>query len=119
MAKRMVTTRRIPARQAIGCTAADLHAKPSVNGDQLPPAARVVVSRAGVPWLVSLVARVASEDVETGAVSGRLILRFESMSRPGHATRILNVRALSLDDLDDDALRESLSSRKVRALARG
>ncbi len=118
MGKRNETTRRILARQSIGCAAAALHPVPPDETPIVSPSARVVVTRTGTPWLVTVVARVASEDVETGAISGRLILRFESMSRPVHSTRIVTARAVALDELDDPSLRSLLSARTRSRSAR-
>ncbi|MDQ6831064.1 MAG: hypothetical protein M3081_19555 [Gemmatimonadota bacterium] len=88
-----------------------MHLPPDDERGEDVPAARVISTRGGSSWLVTVVARVASEDVATGAVSGRLIVRYECMSSPGKSRRIVTLRATSLDDLSDEALRGALSAR--------
>ena len=110
MAKRIAVRKRGTVRRAIACTAAALHLPPAAFDAESPPA-RVIASRAGASWLVTVVARMTSEDVATGAVTGRLVLRFECMSSPERSDRIVTVRAASLDDLGDDTLRSALYAR--------
>jgi len=73
--------------------------------------ARIVCVRGGSRWLVTMVARILSEDVASGSESSRLILRFESMTHPKRSERIVTVRARDLADLDEKTLSSLVAAR--------
>ncbi len=88
-----------------------MHLPPVSAAEDDAPPARVFSTRGGAAWLVTVVARVSSEDIATGATNGRLVLRYECMSSPRKSRRIVTVRATSIDELSDETLRGALSAR--------
>ena len=67
--------------------------------------ARVVTLDDGTRWLVTVVARLVSEDRITGCGSARLLVRVDSLTLPGCPSRVASVRARALHSVDDEALR--------------
>ena len=74
--------------------------------------ARVVTLDDGTRWLVTVVARLVSEDALTGYGSARLIVRIDSMTLPGRPSRVASMRARALHSVDDDSLRALASDRR-------
>lgn len=68
-------------------------------------AARVVTLDDGTRWLVTVVARLVSEDTVTGCGSARLIVRIDSLTRSDLPSRVASVRARALHSVEDEALR--------------
>ena len=99
--------RRNASRRSITCGTAEQ----GLPGATQTGAPARVVSMRGTRWLVTVVARLLSEDVATGVEAGRLVLRLECMTHPGRPARIATIRARSLDELDDDALHAIVSAR--------
>ena len=99
---RRVRRKILPRR--ISCGEAD-HESPAIIAPASPSAeARVVTLRGGARWLVTVVARLVSEDLEAGTESARLVLRFECLSQPHRAVRVATVRARTLHSVDDETL---------------
>lgn len=67
--------------------------------------ARVVTLDDGTRWLVTVVARLVSEDTLTGCGSARLIVRIDSVEQSGYPSRVASVRARALHSVDEKALR--------------
>lgn len=67
--------------------------------------ARVVTLDDGTRWLVTVVARLVSEDTVTGCGSARLIVRVDSLTISDRPSRVASVRARALHSVDDEALR--------------
>jgi len=67
--------------------------------------ARVVTLDDGTRWLVTVVARLVSEDTLTGRGSARLIVRIDSVAQSGYPSRVASVRARALHSADEEALR--------------
>lgn len=92
---------------------------------RLPPAelaparsdaeARVITLRGGARWLVTVVARLLSEDVAAGTESARLVVRFECLTQPHRPVRVATVRARALHAVDEDTLRALASVPASRA----
>jgi hypothetical protein len=76
--------------------------------------ARVVTLDDGTRWLVTVVARLVSEDSLTGSGSARLIVRIDSMTRPDRPSRVASLRARALHSVDDDTLRALASTTVAR-----
>lgn len=66
---------------------------------------RVVMLRGGARWLVTVVARLLSEDTAAGTEAARLVLRFECLTQPNRPVRVATVRARALHSVSDDTLR--------------
>jgi hypothetical protein len=108
--------RRSPRpRRAISCGAADRAPLAAAVPASPNAEARIVTSHGGTRWLATVVARLVSEDVATGAEITRLVLRLESLTQPRHPVRIATVRARTLQSIPDDALRSLLRSPLLRA----
>jgi hypothetical protein len=81
-----------------------------------PPASSIWrAARSGWPRSSRVVARLNSQDLETGASSTRLILRFESLTDPDRQPRIHSVCADSLEEMDDATLRTLVSRPTAKA----
>lgn len=65
---------------------------------------RVVAVRGGARWLVTVVARLVSEDMAAGVETARLVLRFECLTQPHRSVRVATVRASALDQVSDESL---------------
>ena len=76
--------------------------------------ARVIAIRGGARWLVTVVARLVSEDMAAGVETARLVLRFECLTQPHRQVRVATVRALELDEVSDEMLRTLASAPAVR-----
>ena len=76
--------------------------------------ARVVTLDDGTRWLVTVVARLVSEDSLTGCGSARLIVRIDSMTRPDRPSRVASVRARALHSVEEDTLRALASTTGAR-----
>jgi hypothetical protein len=74
------------------------HAEPS-------DPARVVTLDDGTRWLVTVVARLVSEDRLTGCGSARLLVRIDSLTQSDRPSRVASVRARALHSVEDEALR--------------
>lgn len=75
---------------------------------------RVVTLRDGARWLVTVVARLVSEDAAADAAPPRLVLRLEPHQRSPRATRVATVRARSLHAVDDEELRRLVTTFPAR-----
>jgi hypothetical protein len=67
--------------------------------------ARVITLDDGTRWLVTVVARMVSEDAITGCGSARLLVRIDSLTVSGRPSRVASVRARALHSVDDEVLR--------------
>lgn len=72
---------------------------------ELKEPARVVTLDDGTRWLVTVVARLVSEDTRTGCGSARLIVRIDSLAHSAYQSRVASVRARALHSVDEEALR--------------
>ena len=66
---------------------------------------RVISLSGGVDWLVTVVARLASEGAEEGDVAARIVVRVECLSHPHYAARVAILRATTLRTVDERRLR--------------
>ena len=80
---------------------------------ETPVPARVLETPSGQRWLVVLIARLASIDASGDARGGRLILRAEPLFGVQERSRILTVKAMSLDEMDGTVLRDALLRRRT------
>lgn len=105
-----------PSRSAVrGGRASAQRANPAVGDAE----SRVVTLRDGARWLVTVVARLVSEDAAPDAAPPRLVLRLEPHQRSPRAARVATLRARSLHAVDDDELRRivtTLPARRRRAV---
>ena len=76
--------------------------------------ARVVTLNDGTQWLVTVVARLVSEDMIIGSGSARLLVRLESLTFPERPARVATVRARELHSVDDEVLRALAATSAVR-----
>jgi hypothetical protein len=111
--------RRRPSPLKISCGTTE-----RVGLAEVPPAApdapvRVVALRGGARWLVTVVARLVSEDMVAGVETARLVLRLECLTQPHRPVRVATVRARALDDVSDDALRALVATPAARERGRG
>ena len=106
---------RRPATRGIACGPDDCAPRPATAPADPAAPARVVNLAGGTKWLATLVARLNSQDLETGASSTRLILRFESLTDPDRQPRIHSVCADSLEEMDDATLRTLVSRPTAKA----
>ncbi len=107
--------RRSIVPRRISCGEAE-HEPPAVIAPASPSAeARVITLRGGARWLVTVVARLVSEDLESGTESARLVVRFECLSQPHRPVRVATVRARTLHSVDDETLCALASSPAARA----
>ena len=105
-------------RRTISCGAAD-RAPLDVSVPASPTAeARVITLQDGARWLATVVARLVSEDVATGAEIARLVLRLECLTQP-HPVRVATVRARTLHSTPDETLRSFLPSPRLRSRRSG
>lgn len=86
--------------RATACNGADGGAPPEPSEP-----ARVVTLDDGSRWLITVVARLVSEDTFTGGGSARLLVRIDSMTMPDRPSRVASLRARALHSVDDEALR--------------
>lgn len=66
---------------------------------------RVVSLSGGIDWLVTVVARLASEGVGEGDRGARIVVRAECLTHPRRATRVATLRATTLRTVDESSLR--------------
>ena len=66
---------------------------------------RVVSLSGGIDWLVTVVARLASEGVGEGDRGARIVVRAECLTHPRRATRVATLRATTLRTVDERRLR--------------
>lgn len=85
----------------------------NASGGPTDPA-RVVTLDDGTRWLVTVVARLVSEDMVMGYGSARLIVRLESLTFPEYPARVATVRARELHSVDDEVLRALAAASAVR-----
>ncbi|MGH7718053.1 MAG: hypothetical protein ACREON_04315 [Gemmatimonadaceae bacterium] len=97
--------RRASGNRTISCGPGELEPGEWVVPAPAAAPARVVALQGGSRWLVTVVARLLSEDVVDGTEAARLILRFECLSDPFRAERVTTANAWSLDEMPDEALR--------------
>lgn len=76
--------------------------------------ARVVTLDDGTRWLVTVVARLVSEDTLTGCGSARLLVRIDSLTRSGRPSRVASLRARALHSVEDDTLRALAATAETR-----
>ncbi|HJU88313.1 MAG TPA: hypothetical protein VJ672_02920 [Gemmatimonadaceae bacterium] len=106
--------RRVVNR-TIACGPDDCAPRPATAPADPAAPARVVNLAGGTKWLATLVARLNSQDLENGASSTRLILRFESLTDPDRQPRIHSVNADSLEEMDESVLRTLVSRPSAKA----
>ena len=68
---------------------------------------RIITLRDGARSLVTVVARLVSEDPTAGQEDARLIVRFELLDAGHRSVRVATLRARSLHAVDDERLRRS------------
>jgi len=95
--------RRSPHRRT-GCDAAPRAGAPMAPASP-DPEARIVTLRDGSRWLVTVVARLVSEDTDARLPAARLVLRFACLGQPRRPVRVATVSARSLHAVDDETLR--------------
>jgi len=66
---------------------------------------RVVSLSGGVDWLVTVVARLASEGVREEDRGARIVVRAECLTHPQRAARVATLRATTLRTVDESSLR--------------
>ena len=79
---------------------------------ETPVPARVLQTPSGQRWLVVLIARLASVDLEGETGGARLIIRAEPLFGGQDRARIVTVRAASLDEMNGAVLRDALLRRR-------
>jgi len=82
-------------------------------GEPTDPA-RVVTLDDGTRWLVTVVARLVSEDMIVGFGSARLLVRLESLTFPERPAQVATLRARELHSVDDEVLRALVATSAVR-----
>jgi hypothetical protein len=77
---------------------------------------RVISLSGGVDWLVTVVARLASEGTEKGNGDARIVVRVECLTHPRRAMRVATLRATTLRTVDERCLRSIVRrpARRVR-----
>lgn len=75
---------------------------------------RIVTLRDGARWLITVVARLVSEDAAPGAAPPRLVVRLAPLERASRRARVATVRARSLHAVDDEALRALVMTSPAR-----
>jgi hypothetical protein len=102
-------------RRTISCGAAD-RAPLDVSVPASPTAeARVITLNGTGRWLITVVARLVSEDVATGAEIARLVLRLECLTQSHQPVGVATVRARTLHSVDNETLRALLRAPGLRA----
>ena len=104
-------SRQISARSAIIRQSGDDAASEAAAPSHTTADARVISLHDGSRWLVTVVARLVSEDIVTGTETARLVIRFECLSHPHRSARVATLRARSLHAVDDETLRSQLPRR--------
>jgi hypothetical protein len=66
---------------------------------------RIVSLSGGVDWLVTVVARLASEGKGRGERDARIVVRVECLTHPYRAVRVATLRATNLRTVDESRLR--------------
>lgn len=66
---------------------------------------RIISLSGGVDWLVTVVARLVSEDGGRGAERARLVVRIECLTHPYRTVRVATVHARTLRTVDERRLR--------------
>jgi hypothetical protein len=109
--------RRTPARppRTIVCGAEDRGPLTEVAPADPAAESRVITLRGGARWLVTVVARLVSEDVAARTQRARLVLRFECLTHPHRPVRVATVRARELHAVDDRTLRALATVPAARA----
>lgn len=74
---------------------------------------RIISLSGGVDWLVTVVARLVSEDVGRG--TARLVVRIECLTHPYRTVRVATVRARTLRTVDERRLRTLVRVPAVRS----
>lgn len=99
--------RRTPTRppRTIACGAEDRGPLTEIAPADPAAESRVITLRGGARWLVTVVARLVSEDVPARTQRARLVLRFECLTHPHRPVRVATVRARELHAVDDQTLR--------------
>ena len=105
--------RRTPSRRSEPRSETHVVAPANVPAEPTDPA-RVVTLDDGTRWLVTVVARLVSEDMVFGYGSARLLVRLESLTFPERPVRVATVRARALHSVDDEALRALAATSAVR-----
>jgi hypothetical protein len=85
---------------------------------ETPVPARVLETPSGHRWLVVLIARLASVDPAGEPRGARLIVRAEPLFGGQERTRIITLRAASLNEMDGTVLRDALLRRPSSATPR-
>lgn len=77
---------------------------------------RVISLSGGVDWLVTVVARLASEGVGEGSRNALIVVRVECLTHPYRAVRVATLRATTLRTVDERCLRSIVRrpARRVR-----
>jgi hypothetical protein len=87
---------------------------PEYTPAELRDPARVVTLDDGTRWLVTVVARLVSEDMVIGQGSARLLVRLQSLTAPELPVRVATVRARELHSVDDEVLRVLAATPEAR-----
>lgn len=87
----------------------------SVAPESADAETRVITLSGGVAWLVTVVARLVSEDAAGDSESARLVLRMECLSQPYRTVRVATVRASTLRTVDERRLRMLASVPAIRS----
>jgi hypothetical protein len=105
--------RRTPSRRSEPRSETHVGAPVNIPAEPTDPA-RVVTLDDGTRWLVTVVARLVSEDMVFGYGSARLLVRLESLTFPERPVRVATVRARALHSVDDEVLRALAATSAVR-----
>ena len=76
---------------------------------------RIISLSEGVDWLVTVVARLVSDDVGRGLDNARLVVRIECLTHPYRTVRVATVRARTLRAVDERRLRALVRVPAVRS----
>lgn len=87
----------------------------SVTPESADAETRVITLSGGVAWLVTVVARLVSEDASGDTESARMVLRMECLSQPYRTVRVATVRASTLRTVDERRLRMLSSVPAIRS----
>jgi len=110
--------RRMGQHDAITRRADDCATRVSMAPALADAETRIITLSGGVAWLITVVARLASEDAVVGTETVRLVLRMECLTPPHRTVRVATVRARSLRSVDVRRLRRLVSVPAVRSRSR-
>ena len=76
---------------------------------------RIISLSGGVDWLVTVVARLVSDDVGRSTARARLVVRIECLTHPYRTVRVATVHARTLRTVDERRLRTLVRVPAIRS----